>query len=517
MIDISLFDEGPAAPCPAQFNLAAHVLEGGLACPDKPALEILHPEAREIWHHGRLRRAVLGIGGALLDAGLRGGDILLLRIGNDVDFPLMFLGAIAVGIVPVPTSAQLTEIELAAIIKDLAPAAIALGRGMSRPALPQATRCLEARDLRRMRAYAPAAFDMGAPDRLAYIIYTSGTSGRPRPVMHAHRAIWARRMMWTGWYDLRPDDRLLHAGAFNWTYTLGTGLCDPWAIGATALIPAEGVDRATLAHMLADHRATIFAAAPGVYRQLLKHAPLPDMPALRHGLSAGEKLPARIRDAWQRETGRPVFEALGMSEVSTFVSSCPDMPAPEGATGRPQKGRRVAVLPADDDMSGLPPPPVPVNTPGILAISRDDPGLMLGYLGAPEDTAARFRGEWFLTGDMVQMDEQGFITYLGRADDMMNAGGYRVSPLEVEAVLNSHPDIHVSAATAVEVKPDTFVIAAFYESDHDPGHEELARFCAERLARYKCPRIFRRLDHLPRGANNKIRRAALRALYGNTP
>ncbi len=521
MIDISLIDEGPAARCPAQFNLAAHVLAGGLAHPDKPALEILHPDRAEIWSHGRLRRAVLGIGGALLDRGLKAGDILLLRIGNDVDFPLMFLGAISVGIVPVPTSAQLTAPEVAAMIDTLDPAAIALGKGVvSGVATPDAdgTDIIGPREMAAMRDHAPADPDMGDPDRLAYIIYTSGTSGRPRAVMHAHRAIWARRMMWSGWYDLRADDRLLHAGAFNWTYTLGTGLCDPWAIGATALIPAEGVDRATLARLLADHRATIFAAAPGVYRQLLKHAPLPDMPALRHGLSAGEKLPARLRDAWRRETGRPIYEALGMSEVSTFISASPATPAPEGAIGRPQQGRRVAVLPeevATDPRATA--EPVPVNTPGILAISRDDPGLMLGYRGAPDETAARYRGEWFVTGDMVQMDENGFVTYLGRSDDMMNAGGYRVSPLEVESALATHPDIHAVAAAEVEVRPDVFVIAAFYESGHDLDDDDLARHCAERLARYKCPRIFRRLDHLPRGANNKIRRAALRALYGNMP
>ncbi len=516
MVKISLFDEGPCAPCPSPFNLAEYVLSAGLAHPDKPALEILSPEGSEVWTHAALRRAVTGIAGGLLARGIRPGAILLLRIGNTVDFPLTFLGAIAAGIVPVPTSAQLTGAEVAAMIEELDPAAVACGHGVTPPDLAPG-RLILPQELAEMRGHPPATFEMGAPDRLAYIIYTSGTSGRPRAVMHAHRAIWARRMMWTGWYDLRADDRLLHAGAFNWTYTLGTGLCDPWAIGATALIPAEGVDRATLARMLADHRATIFAAAPGVYRQLLKHAPLPDMPAQRHGLSAGEKLPARVRDAWQRETGRPVFEALGMSEVSTFISASPAMPAPEGATGRPQRGRRVAVLPADDTATQAQPTPVPVNTPGILAISRDDPGLMLGYRGAPEDTAARFRGEWFLTGDMVQMDERGFITYLGRDDDMMNAGGYRVSPLEVEAVLATHPDIHAVAAAAVEVKPDTFVIAAFYESNHDLAEDELARFCAERLARYKCPRIFRRLDHLPRGANNKIRRAELRALYGKTP
>jgi acyl-coenzyme A synthetase/AMP-(fatty) acid ligase len=312
-------------------------------------------------------------------------------------------------------------------------------------------------------------------------------------------------MMWEDWYGLTADDRLLHAGAFNWTYTLGTGLMDPWAIGATALIPDPGLDRATLAQLIRDSRATIFAASPGVYRQLVKSGAPLDMPDLRHGLSAGEKLPAALEQAWEAATGKPIFEALGMSEVSTFISSSPAAPVHPGSSGRPQLGRRIAVLNPDGHQ------PQPVNTPGILAVSKRDPGLMLGYRHAPEETANRFQGEWFLTGDTVQMDENGYITYLGRDDDMMNAGGYRVSPIELETALNSHPDIAESAATAVEIKPDTFVIAAFYQSAVPLADADLAAFCAARLARYKCPRLFIRLDALPKGANNKLKRGDLRA------
>ena len=138
---------------------------------------------------------------------------------------------------------------------------------------------------------------MADPNRLGYMVFTSGTSGTPRAVMHAHRAVWARRMMWSDWYGLTPDDRMLHAGAFNWTYTLGTGLMDPWAIGATALIPAEGIAPIQLPLLLKRFDATIFAAAPGVYRQFLK-SPVLSMSRLRHGLSAGEKLPDGLgRDA----------------------------------------------------------------------------------------------------------------------------------------------------------------------------------------------------------------------------
>jgi acyl-coenzyme A synthetase/AMP-(fatty) acid ligase len=159
---------------------------------------------------------------------------------------------------------------------------------------------------------------MGDANRLGYIIFTSGTSGRPQAVAHAHRAILGRAMMMQGWYGLQADDRLLHAGAFNWTYTLGTGLMDPWTLGATALIPAPGTAAQDLPALLARARATIFAAAPGVYRQLLRAA-LPPLPDLRHGLSAGEALPETTRDAWHAATGKPIFEAFGMSEIFRAV------------------------------------------------------------------------------------------------------------------------------------------------------------------------------------------------------
>ena len=333
------------------------------------------------------------------------------------------------------------------------------------------------------------------------MIYTSGTSGVARAVGHAHRAIWARQMMMQGWYGLTQDDRLLHAGAFNWTYTLGTGLMDPWTMGATALIPAPGIGHERIPALLNLHKATIFAAAPGVYRNILKHAPF-SLPALRHGLSAGEKLSAALREAWALATGTAIYEAFGMSECSTFLSASPEAPAEAEMLGRPQRGRRVAILGPDG--------PVARGTPGVIAVDRSDPGLMLGYIGAEEETRARFRGDWFCTGDIGIMRHDDQIAYLGRDDDMMNAGGYRVSPVEVEAVLAAHPGITDVAVTDVQVKADVRLIAAFYTGPAPLDSEALAAWASGRLARYKQPRLFFHREALPRNANGKVQRRALR-------
>lgn len=503
----SIFDQGPPSPCPAPFNLAAHVLRQAEAMPEKIALSVLRLGGSEDWSYARLTQAVRGTGAGLLARGLKPGQILLMRLGNTVDFPIAYLGAMAVGLVPVPTSTQLTAPETQKMLDDLAPAAVLRDPEIACADHPNQ---IGLEELAAMRDLPPCGWDMGDPDRLAYIVYTSGTSGNPRAVAHAHRAIWARQMMVEGWYGLTSEDRLCHAGAFNWTYTLGTGLMDPWTIGATALISEPGTEITHLPEILAAHRATIFAAAPGVYRRMLRGHDKLELPHLRHGLSAGEKLSPDLHRQWTRLTGTELHEAYGMSECSTFISSSPAHPARGEALGRPQVGRRIAILGPDDQ-------PVPQGEPGTIAIHRTDPGLMLGYLNAPEESAARIHGDWFLTGDQGAMAVDGEITYLGRNDDMMNAGGYRVSPVEVETALAPYPGIEQVGAAEVEVKPGTSVIVAFYAGPRAIPEAELSAFLEPRLARYKQPRAFVHLDALPTGANGKLLRRALKAYYPQEP
>jgi acyl-coenzyme A synthetase/AMP-(fatty) acid ligase len=498
---LSVFDQGPPAPCPAPFNLAAHVLAPASRVPDKVALAVLGPARAERWSYARLEAAVLGTATGLLRAGFAPGDLVLLRLDNTVDFPLAFLGAVAAGLVPVPLSAALTEGEVARMAAALAPAGM-----LHDPALPAPeddVARIDLSQLRGMRNLPPADYDLGDPDRLAYVVFTSGTSGTPRAVMHAHRAVWARRMMHAGWYGLTEGDRLMHAGAFNWTYTLGTGLLDPWSAGATALIPAPGTRAEALPLLMARHDATIFAAAPGVYRKLLKGWGATRARSLRHGLSAGEKLTEATRAAWESATGTTIHEAYGMSECSTFVSASPEAPAPPGTLGRPQPGRRVAILGEDGA-------PVPPGEVGTIAVDRRDPGLMLGYMGAPEAGEARLEGDWFLTGDLGAMDESGAIAYHGRADDLMNAGGVRVSPAEVEAALGAFPGIGAVAVTDVALKDQVRVIACFYTAEAEIEADRLEAFAAERLARWKQPRLYIRTEALPTGPNGKLARRRLR-------
>jgi acyl-coenzyme A synthetase/AMP-(fatty) acid ligase len=248
---------------------------------------------------------------------------------------------------------------------------------------------------------------------------------------------------------------------------------------------------------------------PGIYRQMLKYAEpsRETLGALRHGLMAGETPSPGLFDEWEQRTKLPLYEALGMSEISTYVSSGPDVPRRPGAVGKPQLGRHVAVLPLDGGTDPLPP-----GGEGLLAVHRSDPGLMLGYWQRPQEEALAYRGDWFIGGDLAVMDDDGYVYHHGRANDLMKAQGYRVSPLEVEAALIEHPAIAEVACAEVRVREDVSVIGAFVvpKDGLRPSAEDIERFAAERLAAYKRPRAVVLVDALPRTANGKLMRSALK-------
>ncbi len=490
MAGASEFLAGALPPCPESFN-AAQWCVGAQVSGNRDALIAVDPDTGVVLKlsFDELRDGVARAAGALTAAGVTRGDRVALLLGDIPEFPIAYFGAIAAGAVATPLSSQLSDVETAAILKSVEPRVVLGGSEAN----------LTVRDLNRGE---PIPFASTAANDPALLVFTSGSGGRPKGVLHAHRAFWARQSMRAGWHGMEAGDRVMHAGAFNWTFTLGVGLADAWSAGATAIVNSGRRDPDVWPTLAEAYRPTVFAAAPAVFRRILKYGSgLSDgFASLKHAVTAGEALSPAILERWRRETGKPLLEALGMSEVSTFVSTPPVRDAEPGLAGWPQPGRHLAVLGGDGT-------PVPFGDTGVLAVSRDDPGLMLCYWRDEGATRDACLGDWFLTGDLARMREDGAITYLGRQDDRMNAQGYRVDPSEVEAALATCQGVAECGVTALEVADGLSVIAAWVVGE--VTQEALLDHASARLAAYKMPREVFRANELPHSANGKLLRRKL--------
>jgi len=501
-------------PPPARFNMARYCLEAtAQTVPDRTALIVVSADAAiERWTYGEVDHTVRCIATGLQRSGLPPGARIMLRMGNTSDYALMFFGAIAAGFTALPSSAQLTQEEVDFLLADSQASLLAVSDELNM-ASTAGVRTLGPTAIAALKTTKPADYADTAADDPAFLIYTSGTSAKPKGVLHAHRSAWGRRPMYQGWFGgIGAQDIVLHAGAFNWTYTLGVGLTDPWANGATAVLYNGPRDATVWPQLVERFRATLFATVPGLYRQILKYNDLSayDLSSLRHGLTAGEALSPHLLHTWRAATGKELYEALGMSECSTYISSSPSVPTRPGSPGKPQSERCVAILPVEGGETPLPPGEV-----GLLAVHRSDPGLMLGYWNRPDEEAQAYRGEWFVGGDLASFDEDGYLLYQGRNDDIMNAMGYRVSPLEIEQCLSHHPQVAEIAVAELAVREDISVVAAFVVP-RDPDEADagpLFDYAQEHLAAYKRPREIIFTDALPRTANGKVMRRKLAERY----
>jgi len=513
---------------PERFNVGVACTDSHLGTPTAERVAMLVDDATHgsrSLTYAALAERTSRFAGVLRALGVRGGERLLVRLPNCLEYPTVFLGALKAGTVPVPSSTLLTPEEVRHLLRDSGAVALVTDRtslaalggdlGDVRHALvtgdgPDAhPGRIAVHDLEQAIATAsPAAPHPTRADDPAYLVYTSGTSGHPKGVLHAHRALLGRQPSSEYWFDFRPDgDRVLHAGRLNWTYVLGTGMMDPLYRGHTAILAEGASDPARWVELLARHAATTFIAVPTIYRQILEKtaASAADVPALRHCMCAGEPLPPEVLAAWRARFGLEMYEALGMTECSYYLCQTRGRPIRPGSVGFAQPGHAVRLL----DPKTL--AEVPPGEEGMLCIPADDPGLMLGYWHQPEETAAMFRDGWFLTGDFARRDADGYVWFIGRRDDLINSFGYRVSPHEVERVLTEHPAVLDAAAAGEEVGPGKVVVAAWVVRRPGSGldAEALLAYGRSRLASYKAPRIVHMVDQLPRTRNGKILRRAL--------
>ena len=526
----------------APFNIGVACTDAHLGGPAaaRPAM-IVEDERRGVNYVEQLTYAQLAertgrFAQALRELGVVAGERVLIRLPNCLAFPVVFLGALKRGAIPVPSSILLTGEEVAYLLADAGAAVlvtdaaswrvlaaqlgavpglrhVVLADGADAAAGPEgdvgpqpgpALHDLAALLAGITHVEPPHPTQDGDP---AYLVYTSGTSGYPKGVLHAHRALLGHRPAMEAWFDFQGDDRVLHSGKFNWTYVLGTALMDPLFLGQTAIVYEGKADATRWLPLAARHRATIFIGVPTIYRQILQKTDFTaaDVPTLRHCMCAGEHLSDEVLHGWRARFGLDIYEAIGMSECSYYLSQRRGVPIRPGSVGKPQPGHRVALL--DEALQE-----VPTGQEGQLAIHEDDPGLFLRYWNQPEESARLRRGGWFLTGDYARRDEDGYFWFLGRHDDILKSFGYRVSPFEVERVLKDHPAVADCAVVGEEVGPDKTVIAAYVlpAAGQAADGEALMAYAAQHLASYKCPRLVHFVNDLPRTANGKVLRRALR-------
>lgn len=498
------------------FNMAQYCIGAAAkARPEHTALVVIKDAETaapvETWTYADLENAVLRVAAALRERGLEKGARILIRLDNTSTYPILLFGAVAAGLVPVAASSQLTAGEAEFLLADCEASVVALAADLPRGEIPPHVTVIDEADVRVMMHHdVRGSYAETGADDPGYMLYTSGTTARPKGVVHAQRVAKGRAPTYQSWYAITPEDRMLHAGAFNWTYTLGTGLIDPWANGATSIIFAGNKTPEIWPNLIRKTGATLFAAVPSLMRQILKYAPEGpiDLGKLRHGLIAGEKPPADLFDAWRARTGTELYEALGMSEISTYISTSPNVPRRPGTAGKPQAGRRVAIIPIEDGTD-----PLPHGQEGLIAVHRSDPGLMLGYWKRPEEEREVYRGEWFLGGDIGVEDADGYITHVGRANDIIKALGYRIAPQEIEAALSHCPGVAEVACCEVRVRADVSVVGAFIVRKPGSSLDAAAveTYAAEHLAAYKRPRSIVFVDSLPRTSNGKVKRSALAA------
>jgi len=470
----------------------------------------------------------------LRNLGVKVGDRVLIRLPNSLDYPIAFLGAMKMGAISVPTSTLLTAEEVAYLAKDSGATVLVTDATAWNAMAEQITK--NTADIANLKhvlvtqlenvseVKSPAGLTIQRledsilaiqhvepahatkADDPAYLVYTSGTTGYPKGVLHAHRALLGRQPAAQYWfnYSHQVQDRIMHSGKFNWTYVLGTGLMDPLYLGKTVIVHEGKNDAQKWLDLIQKHQATIFIGVPTIYRQLIQKttATQADIPSLRHYMSAGEHLSDEVLSQWRGRFGLDIYEAVGMSEFSYYLSQSKYCPIRAGSAGFPQPGHDIQLLNPDTIQ------PVAVGEEGMICVKDNDPGLFLRYWNLEEETAKYKHDGYFFTGDYAKYDVDGYIWFLGRKDDIIKSFGYRVSPYEIERVYKGHPAVADCAAVGEELEKDKLLVVIYVipKPDETVSPDELLAYGKQHLAAYKSPKTVYLAKDFPRTKNGKILR-----------
>ncbi len=348
-------------------------------------------------------------------------------------------------------------------------------------------------------------------DDFCSLNYSSGTTGEPKGILHAHKDYPLTAQLWgANVLGLREDDRTFAVAKLFFTFGLGGNLIFPWYVGASVVLFAGPPRLATnVLEIIHEFKPTILYNAPTSYAAILAEPAFStryDLSSLRLCVSAGEALPAPLWQRWKDATGLDIIDGIGSTEnFHIFLSNRPGDFRP-GSSGKPFPGYEVKIVDRDGN-------PVAPGEIGDLLVKGETAALF--YLHQYSKSQQTFRGEWLFTGDKYVVDEAGYYWHAGRSDDMMKVGGIWVSPVEVESALISHPAVLecaiVERADAANLlKPKAFVVLRSSYEASDALAQELIDHCRSQMAAYKRPRWIEFVDELPKTATGKIQRFKLR-------
>ncbi|MDQ6836023.1 MAG: AMP-binding protein [Actinomycetota bacterium] len=478
------------------MNFARDVVDA--APPQRRALvELTRTGERHEYSFGQVADLAARLAGTLQNRGVNKGDVVMTLIGNRLEWVLTMVACFRIGAVALPGNEQLRAKDIAQRLAAAQPKLIVADERNAAELSAAAPRCevLLIPDEKLWQDAEPAPPAELNPTDPALITFTSGTTGEAKGIVHAQRYLPGQRLQAEHWLDARSGDLVWCTAASGWSKSARNVFIAPWLGGAAALLHDARFDPAQRLEVLASEEVNVLCMAPTEYRVIAKRATLNPVPGLRGLVAAGEALNPEVLRAFRDGTGIEIRDGYGQTETGQLTGTPPGAQVRPGSMGRPLPG--IALQVVDDEL--------------VLADPGSDPTFFVAYL---DQTPAPESAPW-RTGDRVGQDEDGYLYFEGRTDDVIISAGYRIGPFEVESALVSHAAV---AEAAVVAAPDeergAVVRAVVVLRDGYAPSPALAGTLQDHVkaqtAPYKYPRIVDFARELPKTASGKIQRALLR-------
>jgi benzoate-CoA ligase len=455
---------------------------------------------------------------ALRARGVQPGERVLLLLRDGPEFAAAWLGALYAGAVAVGLNTKLPEDDYRHIVQDSEARLAIVDQALvaSRPDLASEL----ARDARLAiagasgehswnaaleRAQGGASAFAAQEKHPAFWLYSSGTTGRPKGVIHTHRSVLpsgeAFRLL-----GLSAGERVFTTSKFFFAYGLEHGLLGCLALGLTSLACPDWIEPEAALDIVAREKPVAFFSVPSFYRRLLSCGrSLAAFEPVRHFVGAGERMPGPLIGQWQAATGKELLSLYGMSETFCACMLTPPGAAQGARTGRPLGPTQVRLVTESGAEAAE-------GEPGVLWVRH--PALATGYANRPDATREQFVDGWFCSRDMFVRDAEGYYSHLGRSDEFLKVAGQWVQPGEVEEAVTGHPEIEEAACVAVHDDDGFERLALFVSARLDRGAAQTAaeQECEARLPRHKRPKWIQAVDEMPRTATGKVQRYKLREM-----